>query len=72
MGTHKKTWIKSEKLEIIKVAISEEVLNASRQFEVSQPSIYKCMDQLDAGNESSLESLHVRRDIVSIHRHFRI
>jgi|JI61114BRNA_FD_contig_21_11922167_length_427_multi_2_in_0_out_0_1 transposase-like protein len=58
MGTHRKTWSKSEKLEVIKVAKKDGVLNASRQFEVSQPSIYKWMDQLDVGGESSLEGLH--------------
>ena len=32
-------------------------MNASRQFEVSQPSIYKWMDQLDDRGESTLEGL---------------
>jgi transposase-like protein len=58
MGTHRKTWSKSEKLEVLKVAKSDGVLNASRQFEVSQVSIYKWQDQLDSGGESSLEGLH--------------
>ena len=58
MGTHRKTWSKSEKLEVLKVAKSDGVLNASRQFEVSQVSIYKWQDQLYSGGESSLEGLH--------------
>ena len=60
MGTHRKTWSKSDKLEVLKVAKSDGVLNASSQFEVSQVSIYKWQDQLDSGGESSLEGLHAR------------
>lgn len=58
MGTHRKTWSKSEKLEIISVAKRDGVLKASRQFGVSQPSIYKWIDKMDSGGESSLEGLH--------------
>jgi transposase-like protein len=58
MGTHRKTWSKSEKLEIISVAKKDGVLQASRQYEVSQPSIYKWMDQIQANGETSLEGLH--------------
>lgn len=58
MGTHRKTWSKSEKLEVIKVAKRDGVLEASRQYEVSQPSIYKWLDQFETGGETSLEGLH--------------
>jgi len=58
MGTHRKTWSKSEKLEVISVAKRDGVLKASRQFEVSQQSIYKWIDKMDSGGESSLEGLH--------------
>ena len=58
MGTHRKTWSKSEKLEVISVAKRDGVLKASREFVVSQPSIYKWLDQIDSGGESSLEGLH--------------
>ena len=58
MGTHRKTWSKSEKLEIISLAKKEGVLKASRQYDVSQPSIYKWMDLLEINGETSLEGLH--------------
>ncbi len=58
MGTHRKTWSKSEKLEIISLAKKEGVLKASRQSDVSQPSIYKWMDLLEINGETSLEGLH--------------
>ncbi len=58
MGTHRKTWSKSEKLEIIFVAKKDGVLQASRQYEVSQPSIYKWMDQIQGNGVISLEGLH--------------
>jgi transposase-like protein len=58
MGTHRKTWSKSEKLEIISVAKKDGVLQASQQYEVSQMSIYKWMDQIQGNGETSLEGLH--------------
>ncbi|MBK8515103.1 MAG: transposase [Saprospiraceae bacterium] len=58
MGTHRKTWSKSEKLAVISKAKAEGVLEASRHYEVSTTSIYKWLDKVESIGESSLEGLH--------------
>gem|GEM_PF-2219475 len=58
MGTHRKQWSKSEKLEVISMAKSEGVVKASSHFEVSTTSIYKWMDKIESVGESGLEGLH--------------
>jgi transposase-like protein len=58
MGTHRKTWSKSEKLEAIQMAKKEGVLEASRHYNVSTTSIYNWIDILDTIGENSLEGLH--------------
>jgi len=58
MGTHRKTWSKSEKLEVISMAKRDGVLQASRHYEVSCTSIYNWMDKIESSGETSLEGLH--------------
>lgn len=58
MGTHRKTWSKSEKLEVIQMAKKEGVIEASRHYNVSTTSIYKWIDISDTSGENSLEGLH--------------
>lgn len=58
MGTHRKTWSKTEKMEVIGASKRDGVLEASRQFGVSQTSIYKWIDKVESGGETSLDVLH--------------
>ena len=54
MKKGRKTWSISDKLEVINYSNKESVLKASRQFEVSQTSIYKWIKRYEEEGESGL------------------
>lgn len=58
MSKHRKTWSKSEKLEILAMAERETVLIASRHYGVSTTSIYKWMDLQSSMGDDGLEKLN--------------
>jgi transposase-like protein len=55
MGTHRKTWIKSEKLAALNMAKAEGFVKASLHYQVSQTSLYKWRDKLETVGETGLE-----------------
>lgn len=68
MKKGRKKWSTTEKLEVINYSKKESVLKASRQYEVSQTSIYKWLDLFEkdgegglAGNRSPSESKEFKR-----------
>ena len=54
MSKHRKKWSPSQKLEIINYARIHTVLKATKEFEVSSPSIYKWMDAYDQDGQNGL------------------
>ena len=56
MSKHRKRWSAKEKLEIINYAKIHSVLKASREYEVSNPSIYKWIEAYDQGREKGLKN----------------
>ena len=57
MKKGRKTWSISDKLEVINHSNKESVLKASRQFEVSQTSIYKWIKLYEEEGESGLRPI---------------
>jgi len=56
MGTHRKRWTASEKLEILKYYSSHGMAKTTREYEVSSTSIYKWQSLHDSGGEASLSA----------------
>lgn len=54
MSKHRKRWSTKEKLEIINYAKLHSVLKATREYNVSSPSIYKWIDTFESKGEAGL------------------
>lgn len=64
MSKKRKTWSRSEKLEIINCSKKEGIVEASRKFGISATSIYKWQSQLESSGEASLDrKIREKKDI---------
>jgi|APIni6443716594_1056825.scaffolds.fasta_scaffold65896_2 transposase-like protein len=67
MSKKRKTWSRSEKLEIINSSKSEGIVEASRKYGISVTSIYKWQSQLDSGGTDSLDrKIKEKRDLEKV------
>lgn len=61
MGTHRKRWTTSEKLEILSYYSTHGMAKTTREYEVSSTSIYKWQSLKDSGGERSLSEKSVAK-----------
>lgn len=68
MSIHRKHWKKEEKLAALEYARKEGYLKASKEYGVSQTSLYKWRDKLEAIGEGGLD----KPDLLALHRELQL
>lgn len=68
MKKHRKTWSTAEKLEVLNYSKQNGITKASREFEVSQASIYRWRDQYEENGEAGLSKSAKKKESDELRR----